>query len=169
MKYIASAIISTFVVTACASGPDYRQAASPNGEGYSQKVIESDRYRVSYKLNEDHIGKAQDYALLRAAELTMEQGYETFEVVYETASTSEEDRDTFNTRLSNDVVVTRDCGLLSCRTTARPVLTQTEIGTFSTDSETMVTLEIRLSDADADTSPRMYDASEVAANIRMRR
>lgn len=155
-------------VSACASGPDYREARTDRSEGYSQQIIEAGRYRIQYKLDEDHIGKAQDYALLRAAELTMEQGFQTFKVVDETADIDRSDREPVRTSIEREYVVTRDCGLLSCRTTARPTFSRTEIGTIVSDDETIVTLEIQLSNDDASADPDKYDASQVAANIRAR-
>lgn len=155
-------------MSACASSPDYRKARTDRSEGYSQQIIEAGRYRIQYKLDENHIGKAQDYALLRAADLTMEQGFQTFEIVDETTDVEWADRTQVRRAIEQDYIVTRDCGLLSCRTTARPTFSRTEIGTVVSDDETIVTLEILLSNDDAVTHPDKYDASQVAANIRAR-
>lgn len=168
MKRICFIPALMLAMSACASGPDYREARTDRSEGYSQQIIEAGRYRIQYKLDEDHIGKAQDYALLRAAELTMEQGYQTFEVVDETADVDRTNREPVRATIEQDYVVTRDCGLLSCRTTARPTFSRTEIGTVVNDDETIVTLEILLSNDDASAHPDKYDASQVAANIRAR-
>lgn len=168
MKHAAIFGAGLFIAAACASAPDYRSASSVSGEGFSEQVIEADRYRVTYKLDEDHIGKAQDYALLRAAELTMEKGFETFEVVYETAETQEAEPAEISTGFGEDYVISRDCGLLSCRTAAYPMRSSSEFGTFADEGETVVNLEIRLSNDDASSHPRKYDASQVAASIRAR-
>ena len=58
-------------------GPDgLRQ---PGGQGYSEQRIESNRYRVTYN-GVGAAGRVADWALVRAADLTTEQGYDWFEV-----------------------------------------------------------------------------------------
>ena len=66
-------------LAACASAPSYGPAQSPQGAGYSERQIETNRFFVTYRAS----GRAdaallQDYALLRAAEVTLEQGGEWF-------------------------------------------------------------------------------------------
>ncbi|MCR6643460.1 MAG: hypothetical protein NVV62_02450 [Terricaulis sp.] len=66
-------------LAACASTPTYAPASAPGGAGYSETQIESNRYFVTYRAR----GAAEasvlsDYALLRAAELTIERGGEWF-------------------------------------------------------------------------------------------
>ena len=70
---------SAIALTACASLAPYGAQAGPNGQGFSEQRIESDRYRVAYRGVGDP-GPVADYALLRAAELTTQQGYDWFEV-----------------------------------------------------------------------------------------
>lgn len=73
-------IIAAFAaLTACASTPTYAPAATPGATGYSERQIESNRYFVTYRA----AGAAdpallQDYALLRAAELTLQNGRDWF-------------------------------------------------------------------------------------------
>lgn len=67
-------------LASCATAPPpYAPAATPNGAGYSHTQIESNRYFVTYRAG----GAADadlisDYALLRAAELTLENGRDWF-------------------------------------------------------------------------------------------
>ena len=74
MKQQALILASALAITACATSPDYREARNDRAEGFSEQVIETNRYRIQYRMDDDHVGRAQDYALLRAAELTMEKG-----------------------------------------------------------------------------------------------
>lgn len=73
-------IVAAALLTACAtSSPTYGPAASSNGPGYSEMQIESDRYVVTYRAaGAADGGLLQDYALLRAAELTMENNRDWF-------------------------------------------------------------------------------------------
>lgn len=67
------------VLSACASLAPYGPQASPGGQGYVESRIESNRYRVTY-YGVGHPGPVADMALLRAAELTLAQGHDWFEV-----------------------------------------------------------------------------------------
>ena len=67
-------------LSACASLAPYGPQASPNGQGYVEQRIESNRFRVTYN-GVGAPGPVADYALLRAAQLTTAQGYDWFEVV----------------------------------------------------------------------------------------
>ena len=116
------------------------------------------------------MGKAQDYAMLRAAELTMEKGFETFEVVGRSSDVSSETENSLGIETTYNRTITRDCGLLGCSTSTSPAIgAEIRSGTTRTDQETVVTLEVVLSDDDASMSSSHYDASEVAANVRSRR
>ena len=67
-------------LTACASLAPYGPQMSPNGQGYAEQRIESNRFRVTYS-GVGAPGPVADYAQLRAAQLTTSQGYDWFEVV----------------------------------------------------------------------------------------
>ncbi len=66
-------------LSACASLAPYSAQTGPNGQGYSEQRIESNRFRVTYN-GVGAPGPVADYALLRAAELTTAEGYDWFEV-----------------------------------------------------------------------------------------
>lgn len=70
---------STLALTACASLAPYGPSMGPSGQGFAEQRIESDRYRVTYR-GVGAPGPVADRALLRAAQLTTEQGYDWFEV-----------------------------------------------------------------------------------------
>jgi hypothetical protein len=81
MKYFITLLTLTLLVlvSGCTSRPDYRSAK--NGSvGYSEQKITDDRYRVQFKSHSKTVADASDYALLRAAELTQQQGYDWFVV-----------------------------------------------------------------------------------------
>ncbi|WP_300379153.1 hypothetical protein [Henriciella sp.] len=149
---------------ACASVPDYRPATNARATGYSETQIETNRYTVSYRLNDDDSARAQSLALRRAAELTLESGYDTFELVSKASDKETEREQTFDSS-GPDYAVQRDCGLLGCSSRVAPIRDP-----FASDIErernsVTVTLEIFMSDKDASVSPSLYDASEVFANL----
>lgn len=76
---ILSLAASTLALTACASLAPYGPQRGPGGQGFAEQRIESNRYRVSYN-GVGAAGPVADYALLRAADLTTQEGYDWFEV-----------------------------------------------------------------------------------------
>ena len=70
---------SALALTACASLAPYGPQAGPNGQGYAEQRIESNRFRVTYR-GVGAPGPVADMALLRAADLTVQNGFDWFEV-----------------------------------------------------------------------------------------
>lgn len=167
MKY-ASLILSAALlgISACASTSAYRPAASATAPGYSETALENNRYRVAYRLAGRDAGQAQDYALLRAAELTLQKGYSTFEIVSRSADAVRETDPAPEFATGPDYAVSRSCGLLTCTTTARPVMPARQPDTRFTRDEVVVTLEILMSHKDAETSASLYNASRVMSSLR---
>ncbi|MBX9747858.1 MAG: hypothetical protein K2X34_13215 [Hyphomonadaceae bacterium] len=76
-RFIAFAAIAA--LAACASTPPPYAASTGSGAGYSETQIESNRYFVTYRApNGADAALIQDYALLRAADLTLQNGREWF-------------------------------------------------------------------------------------------
>lgn len=78
----AAALAGTGMLAACETGPTPYQAADAGQMGYSETRIESDRYRISFKGNSlTDRETVENYLLYRAAETTLQNGYDTFTVV----------------------------------------------------------------------------------------
>lgn len=77
------ATLALLGLAACASAPTrYVAAPSANDVGYREQRLEQERYRVSFRANSDLRGpQVEDMALRRAAELTLQNGYQWFQVV----------------------------------------------------------------------------------------
>lgn len=72
---------STFLV-ACATPTPYQEAGQADRYGYSEQAIESDRYRITFSGNSlTERETVETYLLYRAAELSLERGFEHFTVV----------------------------------------------------------------------------------------
>jgi len=72
-------IAAALALSACATNPTYAPATAQGGAGYSERQIESGRYFVSYRSGTSaETALLHDYALLRAAELTLENNREWF-------------------------------------------------------------------------------------------
>jgi hypothetical protein len=82
MKRIAALILTCGALAACTTPTVYAPAASPTASGFSEMRIEADRYRVTYRGGSGApAAQVADYALLRAAELTVASSYDWFRVV----------------------------------------------------------------------------------------
>lgn len=79
---VASALAASTALAGCQSGPTPYQARAQSDLGYAESRIESDRYRISFKGNSmTERETVEDYMLYRAAELTLQNGYDTFTIV----------------------------------------------------------------------------------------
>ena len=69
-------------LAACATSTPYAPAEDGRGYGFTDQKIEDDRYRITFRGNSQTSREAvETYLLLRAAELTLENGYDHFVVV----------------------------------------------------------------------------------------
>lgn len=79
-KRLIIPLCTVVFLTACASGPAaYGPAKNYDSVGFKNTKIQSDRFRVSYTANNP--AEAQDFALLRAAQITLDEGYSHFEII----------------------------------------------------------------------------------------
>lgn len=73
-------------LAACTSPTPYR--AATDDTGYRDQQIETNRFRVSFTGNSaTPLNRVQDYALYRAAELTVANGYDYFKVASRSTDT----------------------------------------------------------------------------------
>ncbi len=157
-------------LAACAASPPYQPAANASASGYSEQAIEADRYRVRYTGRAGmEKSRVQDYALLRAAELTTQNGRDWFEVVNRDNDEDVRVRRDLETDFGPDYVVTRSCGLLGCTTQAEPVVTRTQKETVSTRIIHETVLEIVMGEGEPlEGAAGVYDADDTLATLRAR-
>lgn len=82
IKRLVIPALAALSVAACASAPTlYQPATGPNAVGFSDYRIESDRFRVTFRGGPGAPPEqVADYALLRAADIALAQGYDWFRV-----------------------------------------------------------------------------------------
>ncbi|HEY8617561.1 CC0125/CC1285 family lipoprotein [Phenylobacterium sp.] len=82
MKRLVLAPLAALALAACASTPTTFQAATgPQAVGYSEYRIEPGRYRITFRGGPGAPpAQVTDYALLRAADLAVAEGYDWFRV-----------------------------------------------------------------------------------------
>ncbi|MFQ3220886.1 MAG: hypothetical protein ACI8R9_001501 [Paraglaciecola sp.] len=166
MKTLIILLSLTGLLAGCASQPEYRHAKN-GGQGYSEQKVTDDRYRIQFKSRKSDVAKTTNYALLRAAELTQQQGYDWFVIISrETFVESEKVNSGSSIGASHQREMVRDCTLLTCQTRSRPsseVSMGINLGR-DTKNQVHAILEIRLGKG---TRPETesYNAQEVLQNL----
>ena len=159
---LAASVAAALSLAACASLAPYGPQRGPGGQGFSEQRIEGDRYRVTYN-GIGSPGPVADFALLRAAELTLEQGYDWFEVTQRYI----DGRPGSAGGLRPSVSV--GFGSSSGRYGGyRYSGSSTGVGVglnFSGPSPTSTVLEVRLGRGERPDRGEVYDAAEVRANL----
>jgi hypothetical protein len=167
---IIAAYSALFIVGACASGPDYAPATSAEALGYSDQRIENDRWRVTYRGDTKMSAAAvQDYALMRAAQLTLENGGDWFEIVTADTDADAKRRYSTQTDYESQFAVQRSCGLLGCSSRLVPVMTRTEHDVVDTRTVYEHAIEFRIGKGEALAgSPSIYDAQDTFSTLKAR-
>jgi len=80
MKRALVVALGCLALAACETATSYQPATSPTAVGYTEQRIEPGRYRVTFQGGEGPPQQVQDYVLLRAAEITVRDGYDWFRV-----------------------------------------------------------------------------------------
>lgn len=169
MKTLIAASISALVLAACASDPAPRPAANAYAEGYTEHALSTNRYLVEYRMEGGDYQRAVELALWRAAQITLQHGYSSFEVVNRDTATDPGARATTSLATQHAVSYQRSCGLLSCTTTATPVTwAGVQMNTDGRRPSRVASLEIVLGNGPVAGSPNRYLASDVISNLRDR-
>jgi len=80
MKRIIILFVITFLCGACAT--PYKQASKPSSKGYYDTLLQEGVYDISFNGNDEtSLKRVKDYALLRAAEVCLENGFVTFSII----------------------------------------------------------------------------------------
>ena len=82
MKRIALISLAALTLAACATPTIYGPVTKPGAVGFSEYRIQNNRYRVTFQGGSGAPrAQVEDYALLRAAEIAVRDGYDWFRVV----------------------------------------------------------------------------------------
>jgi hypothetical protein len=159
------AIAALLALSACATAPTYTPATAEGGVGYSERQIESNRYFVTYRApGPADESLVHDFALLRAADITLERGGEWFWV----------DRRSFDGQSRGRSGPSIGVGLGGGRWsggggTFGSVGVSVPIGSGGGPTVRSATLEIRLGEGAKPDDPNAYDARAIATNLSARR
>lgn len=79
MRIVVLAAAAMALVSCATAPPRYAAAGSPSSAGYVEQQIETSRYSVSFRAPSGaEAGVLQDYAMLRAADLTLLNNHDWF-------------------------------------------------------------------------------------------
>lgn len=116
---IATMALPVFLTACASSGSIYGPADEPGEVGYTERQLSDNRYRVTFMGDDDAtVADVQDYALLRAAQVTVYEDYDYFQVANRSTTPI-----TDSTPSAAGAVAYRtpeasqtSCGLLGCQT-----------------------------------------------------
>ena len=82
MKRLILPALAALTLSACATAPTHFQpAGAPGAVGFSEVRLEPGRYRVTFQGGPGApVAQVQDFALLRAANLALAEGYDWFRI-----------------------------------------------------------------------------------------
>lgn len=105
----------------CASSPRYVEADSADDYGHYARKISENRYRVNFNgSRRTNLQDTRDFALLRAAELTLAEGNDWFQIVDRETATIESKEPETGFGYQRAWYVQRNCGLVGCTESVRP-------------------------------------------------
>lgn len=151
--------VAALSLASCASLAPYGEATSPTGQGYSEQRIEQDRYRITYRGVGDP-ARVADYALLRASDLTMANGFDWFEVTQRWTDGRPDSAGGMRPSVSIGAGSSRYGPYRSSGVGVGVGLN------FSGPSPTTTVLEVRMGRGPRPDRPTVYDPRQVAPNIR---
>ncbi len=171
LKQLSVAVVVLATITACVnSGVNYRRAETLGDYGYSDQRLSDTRYRVSFSGNSNTpVSLVQNFALLRAAELTAANDYEWFEV--ESRVTSPE---LLPNQPDSEVAVVEpvpfptpnDCSLPGCTTRRYSPTYSIDTVDFPPRRQKYTTsLEIVFSSGSRSEQAEVYGAQEILAAV----
>jgi len=170
MKYFTGLSVGCMLLLLGCATPQptaYQESSAESDFGYNETKLTETQYRIEFVGNRfTEESQINDYAMLRAAEVTIQKGYDWFTIL-----TSETDRET-KTRPDMQVSaatnnrVTRKCGLLGCSSYVTSDFSGAGINTNVVDGKATTTMQISMGSGEAKNPSSVFNAKELAINLR---
>jgi hypothetical protein len=156
---IRAILLSSLAIglSACATSTPYGAAAREGAKGYAVQPIENNRFRVSYRDNDTETAKTR--ALRRAAEVTLENDAEWFQVVNAYDDEFSQDR-----RGGSSVSIGGSSGSRGRSSVGVGLGISLPLGGGNSGPVTHV-IEILTGSGDKPANARVYDAEDVVINL----
>lgn len=167
---LLSCALLVTLVAGCATQTPYQPAAKRGEYGYSETQLTDNRYRISFNGNPaTPVETTKDYALLRSAELTLQKGYDWFELADRGSDRKLRSNASVGSRIGfpAQTEVYQRCGLLQCDTVvSRGPGFGSEFDFDTPERATYATsLEIVMGKKPMPTSADTYDARQLADTL----
>lgn len=159
MRHSVLILLIGLLLSACAGHGDYVPASS-SGLGYGERQLGERHFMISFTARGTDRDKSWRLALRRAAEVTLEQGYDWFVI---TQSQVNLERQSAPGQPVPQQRLVRECNLLGCRTHSlvTPGMQSATVGEGRRLLETL--LEIRLGKGVKPAQEQLFDAAETVA------
>ena len=161
MKTAILTFATAALLVGCASTPTSYGPAAAGGLGYGSQKIQNDRFRVSFtgKTPEE----AQTLVLLRAAELTLDNGYDHFKVI---GSDTHGDRGGRSPISSSVGVGIGSGGYHGTRTNVGIGFGVADVAQALSGDRVTASMEIITRNGSVQNDPSIYDAKSIVDSIR---
>jgi len=160
MKHVLILTGMALLVSACATGPSAYGPANGSTTGFKNTQIQQDRFRVSY--TGQSLEEARDYALLRAAEIAINEGYTHFKVI--NGYTSDNGRSPVSSNIGIGVGSGGGFRRGRTRTNVNVGVGVYDVARALQGSNVTETIEIILENSGSK-DPNVYDAKSVSQSI----
>lgn len=155
--------IALVLLSSCATGPLYSPATGPDQAGYSETRLTDTRYRVTFVgRSSTSADQVSNFALLRAAELTLENGYDWFRVV--SRDTEGQPRRNLEPRIS--IGVGHACYPFGCSRLGSPWYTGVGVSSAAYRDRYRSSLEIIMGSGEPEDPSEVYNAGELYRYLR---
>lgn len=165
-------VLCALLLAGCATQTPYKPAEERGEEGYTETQLGENRYRITFVGNHSTPAETvKDYALLRAAELTLQEGYSWFSVAERDKGENQRSSTSVGTGFSvpGYTTVYQRCGVLRCQTavSSSPGFS-TGIGVSSTSTSTayQYSFEVYMGKPPMPKNVNNYDARELTKSLR---
>ena len=169
MFYSRIALIAiVFGLGACASTQEYAPADNADDYGHYSSKLGENRYRIVFNGGRSTgPNTTRDYALLHAAELTLREGNDWFEIVDRETATTHGSRPTTGFTYERAYYMERSCGLLGCTRSTRPwTAARMEMDTGRSSTKYSHVLEIVMGKGEIPADGgNYYEAASVASSL----
>lgn len=172
LRLLSALLVAGLLTSACATQTPYRPAEKRGAEGYTETKLTDKRYRITFTGNSVTPAETvKDFALLRAAELTLQEGYDWFALADRSTDTKVRTSGGIDTGfvVPPTTQVYRRCGLMSCDTVVASspgYVTGVGASTTTTSTRYAHSLEIVMGKHPMPDNMETYDARQLASTLR---
>lgn len=170
MRYLTGLSLGCLLLLVGCAAPQptlYQESSAKNDFGYTETKLTDTQYRIEFSGNRfTEESQINDYAMLRAAELTIQKGYDWFTILASKTDQESKTRPQMAISSASGNKVVRKCGLLGCSSYATADYSGFGIETHEVKGKISTSLQIAMGSGEALNPDSAFNAKELANNIR---